>query len=214
MRRVHLYHVIEQLKEQYSISRLCAYFGFPRSSYYLWLSKGKPEHKRFNPELAQAVTAIFDDRQKGYRFICYQLRRKYEIFCNPKTVLRYMRILGLKSPIRKKRYHSSTQREINEKTRHVHYNVLARNFKAERPLQKLTTDVSYVYHKQGRMFLSVIKDCYDNAILAYTLSDFNDNKLVFDNIDQVFHDSWDSTKVCVLHSDQGFQYTNQQYLRK
>ena len=93
---------------------------------------------------------------------------------------------GLKSPIRKKRYHSSTQREINEKARHVHYNVLARNFKAERPLQKLTTDVSYVYHKQGRMFLSVIKDCYDNAILAYTLSDFNDNKLVFDNIDQVF----------------------------
>ncbi|HEM5124013.1 TPA: ISL3 family transposase [Streptococcus suis] len=92
--------------------------------------------------------------------------------------------------------------------------MLALNFKAERPLQKLTTDVSYVYHKQGRMFLSVIKDCYDNSILVYTLSDFNDNKLVFDTIDLVFHDSWDSTKVCVLHSDQGFQYTNQQYLRK
>lgn len=125
-----------------------------------------------------------------------------------------MRILGHYSPIRKKTYHSCTQREITEKARHVHYNVLARNFKAERPLQKLTTDVRYVYYNYGRMFLSVIKDCYDNSILDYTLSDFNDNKLVFDNIDLVFNNFWDSTKVCILHSDQGFQYTNQQYLRK
>ncbi|BDD39285.1 IS3 family transposase [Streptococcus ruminantium] len=214
MRRVHLYQVVEQLKERYSISRLCAYLGFPRSSYYLWLSNGKPEHKRFNPDLAQVITAVFNETQKGYRFISYQLRRKYDIFCHPKTVLRYMRILGLKSPIRKKRYHSCTQREINEKARHVHYNVLARNFKAERPLQKLTTDVSYVYHKQGRMFLSIIKDCYDNSILAYTLSDYNDNQLVFENLDLVFNENWDATHICVLHSDQGFQYTNQLYLRK
>ncbi|EMC20185.1 IS3 family transposase, partial [Streptococcus mutans] len=73
---------------------------------------------------------------------------------------------------------------------------------------------SYVYYNYGRMLLSVIKDCYDNSILDYTLSDFNDNKLVFDNIDLVFNNFWDSTKVCILHSDQGFQYTNQQYLRK
>ncbi|MEI4780760.1 IS3 family transposase [Streptococcus pasteurianus] len=58
------------------------------------------------------------------------------------------------------------------------------------------------------MFLSVIQDCYDTSILAYTLSDFNDNKLVFDNIDLVFHDSCDSTKVCILHSGKGNCYDN------
>lgn len=208
MRRGHLYQVVDRLKNRYPVSSLCSYFGFPRSSYYLWLSNGKPEYKQFNSNLAQKVTDLFHDTQKGYRFICYQL------FRNPKTILRYMRILGHYSPIRKKTYHSCTQREITKKARHVHYNVLARNFKAERPPQKLTTDVSYVYYNYGRMFLSVIKDCYDNSILDYTLSDFNDNKLVFDNIDLVFNNFWDSTKVCILHSDQGFQYTNQQYLRK
>lgn len=214
MRRVHLYQVIDRLKDQYSVTQLCAYFGFSRSSYYLWLSNGKPEYKRFDPELAQLITTIFKKTLKGYRYICYQLRRYYQLFPNPKTILRYMRILGLKSPIRKKRYQSCTQREINEKARHVHYNVLARNFKAQRPLQKLTTDVSYVYHKQGRMFLSVIKDCYDHSIVAYTLSDFNDKQLVFDNVDLVFNETWDATQPCILHSDQGFQYTNQEYLRK
>lgn len=103
-----------------------------------------------------------------------------------------MRILGLKSPTRKKRYQSCTQREINEKARHVHYNVLARNFKAEYP----PTGVNYVYHKQWRLFLSVIKDDYDHSIVVYTLSDFND--------------SWDSTQTYILHYDLDLQYTNQQ----
>lgn len=134
MRRVHLYQVIERLKNLYPVAQLCAYFGFPRSSYYLWLIKGKPEHQRFDPELAQLITSIFKKTLKGYRFICYQLRRHYQLFRNPKTILRYMRLLGLRSPIRQKRYQSCTQREINEKARHVHYNVLTRNVKAERPL--------------------------------------------------------------------------------
>lgn len=48
-----------------------------------------------------------------------------------------------------------------------HYNVLARNFKAERPLQKLTTDVGYVYHKQGR--LSSVK--LGNTLTGITTTD-------------------------------------------
>ena len=121
------------------------------------------------------------------------------------TLQRYMRILGLKSPIRKKKYDSCTQREINEKARHVHYNMFARRFEASRPNQKLMTDVSYVYYKNGRIFLSVIKDLYDNSILVYQLYDFNDNLLVFDNLDLVFNETWDTTQSCILHSDQGFQ---------
>ena len=210
VRRVHLYQIVERQKDRYSVSSLYVYFGFPSFSYCFWLSKGRPVYKRFDANLAPKITAIFHDTQKGCRFIFYQPGRQYQLSPNPKTVLRYMRILGHQSPIRKTQYQycTCTQREINEKARHVHYNVLARNLKAERPLQKLTTDVSYVYHKQGRMFLSVIKDCYDTSILAYTLSDFNDNKLVFDNIDLVFHDSWDSTKVCILHSGKGNCYDN------
>ena len=71
--------------------------------------------------------------------------------------------------------------------------MLARRFEASRPNQKLVTDVSYVYSKNGRMFLSVIKDLYDNSILAYQLSDFNDNRLVFDNLDLLFNETWDTT---------------------
>jgi putative transposase len=67
---------------------------------------------------------------------------------------------------------------MNKKARKVSPNLLARHFVATRPHEKLVTDVSYVYHKQGRLYLSIIKDLYDNSILAYNLSKFNDNQLV------------------------------------
>ena len=124
-----------------------------------------------------------------------------------------MKILRLSSPVRKKRYQCCTKEEPNEKARTVCENFLARNFTSSRPLEKLVTDVSYIYCQQGRMYLSVIKDLYDNSIIAYQISKFNDLKLVMDNLCKVVGDDWDPTGFCVLHSDRGFQYTNELYIK-
>lgn len=169
-------------------------------------------HKCFDEYLARRIENIFHEFPKGHRYIKDQLKRRFGLVYNDKTILRYMKILHLECPIRKKKYVCCTQQEINEKARIVCNNVLARNFQADRPLLKLVTDVSYVYHQQGRMFISVIKDLYDNSILAYNLSKYNDNSLVFENMKMVFNEVWDSTNICILHSDQGFQYTNRIYI--
>jgi len=170
-------------------------------------------YKCFDEKLAELIKDIFDKTKKGYRFITHQLRRWYGLIVNRKTVLRYMQIIGIKSPIRKSRFECCTQQEINEKSRIIHNNFLDRKFEASRPLEKLVTDVSYVYHKSGRLYLSVIKDLYDNSILAYSVSKWNSNQLVFDTLNQIFTNTWDSSKFCLLHSDQGFQYTNIQYIK-
>ena len=130
------------------------------------------------------------------------------VYYNEKTVYRYMKILGISSPIRKKRYKSCTINEKDERARSVCANVLARNFIASRPLEKLVTDVSYIYCQEGRMYLSIIKDLYDNSILTYNISMFNDMNIVINTIDKIINDNWNETFPCILHSDQGFQYTN------
>jgi len=202
------YQVVDLLREQYSVSDLCLYFGIARTSYYAWIKRGRTIHKCFDKALAKLIQELFEQHQKGYRYITYQLLRKYGVIVNPKTVLRYMQILGIKSPIRKRRFIHTTLREINEKARYVHNNVLARNFKASRPREKLVTDISYLYHRKGRMFISVIKDLYDNSIISYSLSNYNGNQLVFDTLDEIFNDNWNSKQECILHSDRGFQYTS------
>lgn len=205
--------IIYDLKEEYKISKLCKYLKVSKSGYYRWLKLGKPIRYSFDNVLADMIEEIFYETYKGYRFIRDEIIRRYGVIFNDKTIYKYMKILGLSSPVRKKKYVCCTTQEPNEKARIVCDNYLARNFTASRPLEKLVTDVSYIYSQEGRMYLSVIKDLYDNSILAYTISRFNDLKLVMDNVYMVIDDKWDSTKQCILHSDQGFQYTNIEYIR-
>lgn len=205
--------IIYDLKEDYKISKLCKYLRVSKSGYYRWIKLGRPIRYGFDEKLADMIEEIFYETYKGYRFIRDETARRYGVIFNDKTIYRYMKILGLSSPIRKKKYVCCTKQDPNEKARIVSDNVLARNFSANRPLQKLVTDVSYIYSQQGRLYLSVIKDLYDNSILAYTISPNNDLKLVMDNIYMVINDRWDQTKECLIHSDQGFQYTNILYIR-
>ena len=205
--------IIHDLKEDYKIGRLCKYLNVSTSGYYRWLKLGKPIRYSFDEKLADMIETIFYETHKGYRFIRDEIIRRYGVIYNDKTIYRYMKILGLSSPIRKKRYNCCTKEDPNEKARIVCNNFLARNFTASRPFEKLVTDVSYIYSQQGRMYLSVIKDLYDNSIIAYQISQFNDLKLVMDNVYKVIGDDWDQTRECVLHSDQGFQYMNIQYIR-
>jgi len=205
--------IIYDLKEEYKISKLCKYLKVSKSGYYRWLKAGRPIRYSFDNILADMIEEIFYETHKGYRFIRDEIIRRYGVIFNDKTIYKYMKILGLSSPIRKKKYVCCTKQDPNEKARIVCDNYLARNFTASRPLEKLVTDVSYIYSQEGRMYLSVIKDLYDNSILAYTISRFNDLKLVMDNVYMVINNNWDSTNTCILHSDQGFQYTNIEYIR-
>jgi transposase InsO family protein len=79
------------------------------------------------------------------------------------------------------------------------------------PNQKWTTDITYIITKQGRLYLSVIKDTYDSYIVAYVISKSMSLGLVTNTIKQAMK----KEKVTFgtnLHSDQGFQYTSQEYL--
>ena len=205
--------IIYDLKEEYRIYKLCKYLKVSTSGYYRWLKLGRPIRYCFDNVLADMVEEIFYETYKGYRFIRDEIIRRYGVIFNDKTIYKYMKILGLSSPIRKKKYHCCTKQDPNEKARIVSNNFLARKFTSSRPLEKLVTDVSYIYSQEGRMYLSVIKDLYDNSILAYTISRFNDLKLVMDNVQQVINNNWNPTYECLLHSDQGFQYTNTEYIR-
>lgn len=204
--------IVYDLKDKYKIKRLCKYLKVSTSGYYNWIKLGKPIRYSFDGKLADMIEEIFYETYKGYRFIRDEIIRRYGVIFNDKTIYKYMKILELSSPIRKKRFQSCTTQDPNEKARNVCDNVLARNFTASRPYEKLVTDISYIYHEKGRLFLSVIKDLYDNSIVAYKVSKFNDLNLVMNTISQLINDDWNQTIPCLLHSDQGFQYTNKLYV--
>ena len=93
-------------------------------------------------------------------------------------------------------------------------NLLNREFHADRPNAKWVTDISYIHTGQGVLYLSMIRDLYDNSIVAYKTASQQTVNLVLDTIRLATRNEkkWAAGEL-QLHSDQGFQYTSQAYFQ-
>jgi len=144
----------------------------------------------------------------GYRQMTIKINREYGHHINHKRVYRLMRILGLKSVCRKKRYNyiKSTPEVVAE-------NILNRDFRAERPCQKWLTDVTEFKYGDGqKAYLSAIFDLGDRSVVSYVISKLNNNALVFDTFDLAV--AAHPAAKPLFHSDRGFQYTNKTFKTK
>ena len=103
--------------------------------------------------------------------------KKRGINYNPKTILRIMKKYGLLAEIRRRRKWQQMGQQV-----HKYKNLLNREFHADRPNSKWVTDISYIHTKQGVLYLSMIRDLYDNSIVAYKTGTEQTVNLVLDTI--------------------------------
>ena len=199
------YMVIYRHKDKYSISEMCRFFGVSRSGYYGYVSR--MDIPSWDLPLAEKIRECQDKCGKtyGYRRVHIWLERN-GIYRNPKTVLRVMQKYGLLSVIRRKKY-----RNYGEHL-HKYPNLVNQDFSAERPNQKWVTDISYIHTKQGTLYLSVIRDLFDNSIVAYKTGTVQNVNLVLSTIREAKKKE-KVTAELQLHSDQGFQYTSRAYFK-
>ncbi|MEI0737752.1 DDE-type integrase/transposase/recombinase [Paenibacillus sp. JTLBN-2024] len=72
------------------------------------------------------------------------------------------------------------------------------------------TDVTQYRIGERWLYLSAVKDLFNNEIVAYQLSERNNNELVLQTFAKAFAKQKDVTGL-IIHSDQGFQYTSHAY---
>ena len=182
---------------------MCRLFKVSRSGYYKYLSRKDILDKDLR--LANKIEECQEIHHKtyGYRRVHIWLERQ-GIYRNPKTILRIMQKYNLLSVVRRKKFHYCSQ------YLHRYPNSLNREFAADRPNQKWVTDISYIKTNQGFLYLSIIRDLYDNSIVAYKTAKDQSIKLVLDTIKAAKRKE-KVTGELQLHSDQGFQYTSQAY---
>ena len=137
----------------------------PRSTFYYWLNKQKQEDKY--KKIKEEICSIFHENKGryGYRRITLELKNRGYII-NHKTVARLMRIMGLKSIQRPKRRYNSYQGTIGK----ISNNLLKRDFKAGKPFEKITTDVTQFNVCNEKVYLSPLLDLFNNEITSYSIS--------------------------------------------
>jgi transposase InsO family protein len=197
--------VIYKHKEKYGISEMCRFFNVSRSGYYDFVKRMDVPAKDL--PLAEKIKEcqITTKRTYGYRRVHIWLE-KQGIHHNPKTILRVMQKYNLLADVRRKRYIKYGE------CLHRYDNILNRDFHADRPNQKWVTDISYIRTGQGFLYLSIIRDLYDNSIVSYKTSTEQNIHLVLNTIKAAKRKE-KVTAELQLHSDQGFQYTSQAYYR-
>ena len=88
--------------------------------------------------------------------------------------------------------------------------LLRRDFYADRPLKKAVTDISEVKAKDGKLYVSVIFDCFDLMPLGIAIEDNMRASLCCHTLENA-NKSYPDIKGCIIHSDRGSQYTSEEY---
>jgi len=142
---------------------------------------------------------------------CYGYRRIRSALCAPgrrlseKTVRKLMQQLGLKSPVRQKKY-----RVYRGGAGRVVENILGRDFRAGRPCEKWVTDVTEFNVGGRKLYLSPVLDLFNGEIVAWETSCRPAMELVRRMTEKALRKRRGKGNL-LIHSDQGWHYQMRSY---
>ena len=198
---------IQGLRLTYRLDVLLRLDGMAKSTFYYNLSsirRGDPDAM-----LKQRIKDLYHKHKGryGYRRITFALQSE-GIVVNHKKVERIMKEMGLKAVIRVVRYHSY-KGDVGK----IAPDILKRDFRADRPLKKLTTDVSQAKIGNIKCYISPVMDMFNGEILACDISRRPDLAQIRRMLNKLFRIGKNRLDGAILHSDQGWQYQNKVFVQ-
>ena len=192
------------LRGKYSVNILCKVLECSKSGYYDWIKLGRPENKAFKESTNELVVKMYEKNKTwGIRQIRMQIKKIYGVIVTNFTVYRYMRLNSIQSITRKKTHRYS------KLPHHQIPNLLQRNFTTFCSNCKWSIDISYIFATDGVKYLCAIKDMYDKSIISYKISKTLDLPFVLNTVQQAVNIvPFEQRRNLILHSDQGFHFTN------
>lgn len=92
-------------------------------------------------------------------------------------------------------------------------NLLERNFSPEKPNQTWASDITYVWTREGWLFLAVIVDLFSRQVVGWSLDKTMNKELVLSALRQAYFRRKPGTGL-IFHSDRGSQYCSKEFRRQ
>jgi putative transposase len=191
---------------------MCRVLSVSRAGFYAW--RKRPESQRKHDD-KRFLTIIKDRFKKSRR--TYGYRRIHDDFvdlnepCGKHRIARIMNENNIR-PKTKRKFKVTTDSKHNKP---IHGNHLNRQFNADEPNQRWSSDITYIPTVEGWLYLAVVMDLYSRKIIGWSMSDRMKESLVIDALKMaLFRRKIKSN--ALLHSDRGSQYASdnfQQLLR-
>ncbi len=190
---------------------MCRNLCVSRSGYYNWRNRGVSDRERANHALRLHVNAIFKQYKQRYGSPrIYRELRSLGIDCSLNRVARIMRSEALRA-LKKRRFRPTTDSKHNLP---VAPNLVKQEFEADKPNQLWTSDITFIWTKEGWLYLVVILDVFSRQIVGWALRKRMPKELVLDALKQAVEIRRPQAGL-IFHSDRGSQYASkkvQKYL--
>ena len=198
------------------ISKMCEIAGVSRSGYYNWCASEGARKIREDADRKDFDLILeaykFRGYDKGARGIHMRLLHYPGIIMNVKKIRRLMRKYGLFCQIRRANPYRRMAREIQTST--IAANVVNREFRRA-PRKVLLTDITYLFFKNGKCYLSTILDAFTHEVLAYRVSLSLKVDFVLETTDKLITEHGSTLdNETIVHSDQGCHYTSYAFIQK
>ena len=194
--------LIDQAKEQFPVQRLCSVLGVSQSGYFAW--KDRPACRRQRDDLVLLAYARSAFALSNGTYGSPRMTRELQdngFAVGRRRTARLMRENDIKAR-QKRRFKRTTD---SEHSWPVAPNIIDQDFAADRPNQKWGVDISYVWTREGWIYLAVVIDLFSRRVVGWSVGDRLHRRLAIAAL-QTALTMRRPPEGLIHHSDRGSQY--------
>lgn len=201
------FRLIDAAKKEFPVQRLCKVLGVSPSGYFAWKERPACRRQRDDMVLLAHVRSAFalSSGTYGSPRMTYELR-DHGLAIGRRRVARLMRENGLRA--RQKRRFKRTTDSLHAFP--IAPNLLDQDFTATGPNQKWGADISYVWTREGWLYLAVIIDLFARRLIGWAVSDRLHKELALSALRRAVAVRRPAAGL-IHHADRGSQYCSLDY---
>jgi transposase InsO family protein len=201
------YQFIDVERVNYPVRVLCRVLMVARSGYYAWSGRPTSSRAKANQRLLVKIRAIHAESRGTYG--SPRIHRALSTPQEPVSknrLARLMRVDGIRSKHRRK-YRVTTN---SNHRRPVAPNLLSREFSAAEPNRVWVGDITFIWTREGWLYLAVLIDLYSRMVVGWSMSSRVTDDLTVAALKMALVGRRPPAGL-IHHSDQGSQYTSAAY---
>lgn len=168
---------IKEHSQMYPVRKLCSCLNVSPSGFYHWLNKPLSASKLHRIQIEKEIKIVFESEKGRYGSPrIHNVLNDNGISCSVQKVARIMAEKQIKAIFKKKFRITTKSSDRNKPSPYV----LRRDFSANRPNRKWVSDITYIWTKEGWLYLCIIIDLYSRKVIGWSVSSKIDADLLID----------------------------------
>jgi len=198
---------IKEQRKQYPLRLVCEVLKVSPSGYRKWLRRKLSPRAIENQQILGMIKFHYSKSKCTYGLPrIFAAIRSQGFTVNKKRIARLMRVNNIKAKT-KRRFKVTT---VQNSKAVASENILNQNFTASSENKIWTGDITYLWTKQGWLYLAVVMDLYSRKIVGWSIDNSLSTELVIRALLMaVIHRN--PERGLVFHSDRGSQYTSSSF---